>query len=166
MPAVPAFGDGTHPTTRLAAGLLLRAAPAGRRILDLGCGTGVLGILALRAGAAACVFSDYDAHAVAGCQAVLQANGDGACPVLTSDLLQAIPDAPAFDGIVANLYGELQQEVLADPRLAVLLPRGFLVLSGMSAGKAPAVIAAALACGFSLVERREEGFWVAASFRR
>ncbi len=56
----PAFGDGGHPTTRLALGLLARIVTSGDRVLDFGTGTGVLALAALRLGAAAVTAVEND----------------------------------------------------------------------------------------------------------
>ena len=89
VPPGAAFGDGRHPSTRMAAALIAAADLAGRRVLDLGCGTGVLGILAHRWGAAAVVFSDLDADAVRTAAAVAAANGIPQPTVIASDLSAA-----------------------------------------------------------------------------
>ena len=55
-----AFGTGTHETTRMICGMLLDMQLNGLRVLDCGCGTGILGIYALKLGAASCVGYDID----------------------------------------------------------------------------------------------------------
>jgi ribosomal protein L11 methyltransferase len=165
MPPVPAFGDGHHPTTRLVAQLLMEAPPRGARVLDLGSGTGLLAIAAWRLGAAAVDASDLDAVAVAASRAVAAANG---CPlrVIQSDLLDDLPADAAYDLILANLYGELQEALAAHPRLDAVLPAGRVLLSGISRGKEPAVRAAWERRGFRITDARADGFWCALALAR
>lgn len=167
LPTAPAFGDGRHPTTRLAAGLVLGLGSlSGRRVLDLGCGTGVLGLLARARGAEEVVFSDADADAVRACRQACIANGVDAPVILAGDLLDALPARARFDLVIANLYGELLTAVLADPRLATLLPTGDLVLSGIAHDKTAAVDAALAQAGFAVDGRGADGWWRACRARR
>ena len=165
MPPVPAFGDGQHPTTRLVAQLLMDAPPQGARVLDLGSGTGLLAIAAWRLGAALVDASDLDADAVAASRAVAAANG---CPlrVFQSDLLDALPADAVYDIVLANLYGELQEALAAHPRLDAVLPRGRVLLSGISRGKESAVRAAWERRGFRITDTRADGFWCALALTR
>lgn len=157
MPAGGGFGDGQHPATGVACALLADMPLAGTRVLDLGCGTGLLGVLAWRLGAATVDFSDVDVDSVRHTEACCAANGLAA-DVYQSDLLTGIPDR-TYDVLIANLYGEFLVTLLNDKRLARLLPAGHLVLSGISSGKAPAVEAAVIAAGFRLDVRRGDGDW-------
>jgi ribosomal protein L11 methyltransferase len=104
-----AFGTGTHPTTALCLEWLDGAALAGRRVIDYGCGSGVLGIAALKLGAAHVLALDIDAQALA--------------PV---------------DIVLANiLAGPLEQ--LAPTMAALVHAGGRLVLSGILRDQAAAV---------------------------
>lgn len=157
MPAGGGFGDGQHPATGLACTLLAGMSLAGKRVLDLGCGTGLLGVLAWRLGATTVDFSDVDIDSVRHTQACCAANGLVA-HVFQSDLLASIPER-TYDVLIANLYGEFLVTLFGDKRLARLLPTGQVVLSGISDGKCPAVEAALIAAGFHLVLRHTNGGW-------
>ena len=157
MPNGGGFGDGRHPATCLAAGLLLGLDLRGLRVLDVGCGTGLLGILAAKAGAAAVTLADIDADSVLHARACVAANGV-TCTVLRSDLLADLP-AQTWDVLAANLYAEFTVVMLADPRLAQLLPRGWLVLSGISDGKRGLVEDALATNGFVVRGRRTDDGW-------
>ncbi len=158
MPNGGGFGDGRHPATCLAAGLLLGLDLRGLRVVDVGCGTGLLGILAAKSGATAVILADIDADSVRHATACAQAN-EVRCTVLRSDLLNDLPEQ-VWDLLVANLYGEFLVVLLGDPRLARLLPAGRLVLSGISDGKRAMVEQALATNGFVVRERRTaEGWW-------
>ena len=159
IPPSPAFGDGRHPTTRMLAGWIMNLAMDGAPVLDLGCGTGVLGILAHHRGARM-VFTDVDPNSVRTCRDRALANGVPDPVVVRSDLLAEVPAGP-YRVIIANIYADLLLEVAADPRLDLLLPTGDLLLSGISSPKADSVLAACAARGWQLRERCEEAWWTA-----
>ncbi|MDA3962739.1 MAG: 50S ribosomal protein L11 methyltransferase [Planctomycetota bacterium] len=160
IPPSAAFGDGRHPTTRMAASLFAPQDVRGKSVCDLGCGTGVLGILAQRWGARRVVMSDLDADAVRTAAQVAAANGAEAITVLASDLLDQIPAEPV-DLLLANIYGDLCQRLMTDPKLDAVLPHGVLVLSGISYQRKAAVVAAVEAAGFEILAEREEAWWCA-----
>lgn len=125
-----AFGTGHHATTRLCLTALERADLTGRRVLDVGTGSGVLAIAAARLGADEVVAVDVDsaAVAVAGANAVRNA--------VTVDLrvgsLDAVAEDRPFDAVVANLSTDLVLS-LAPALLAVTAPGGLLILGGIGA---------------------------------
>lgn len=160
VPPAPAFGDGRHPTTRLCARLLLQEDVAGRRVLDLGCGTGALGLLARARGARRVDFADLDPAAVRTCRAVCRANGYPGARVRRGDLLDALGGGDAYDLVVGNLYADLVLRLCADPRLARVAAGRRLVLSGIAAKRERAVRAALRRAGFRVVERIAEAWWI------
>ncbi len=157
MPAGGGFGDGQHPATGLACSLLSRLALDGARVLDVGCGTGLLGVLAWRLGASHVDFSDVDQDSVMHTRACCAANGLAA-EVFQSDLLTAIP-ARTYDLLIANLYGEFLVTLFANPRLADLLPHGQVVLSGISESKLAMVETALTTAGFTIAQRLGDAPW-------
>jgi ribosomal protein L11 methyltransferase len=166
VPPAPAFGDGRHPTTRLSARLLLGEDVAGARVLDLGCGTGALGLLARARGARRVDFTDYDAHAVRTCRAVCRANGYPGARVRRGDLLDAVPAGTVYDLVVGNLYADLVLRLCADPRLPRIAAGGRLVLSGIAARREREVRAALKRAGFRVTQRLEEAWWIGLRVRR
>jgi ribosomal protein L11 methylase PrmA len=160
VPPAPAFGDGRHPTTRLSARLLLGEEVAGARILDLGCGTGALGLLARARGARRVDFTDFDRHAVRTCRAVCRANGYPGANVRRGDLLDAVPPSTTYDLVIGNLYADLVLRLCADPRLPAIAAGGRLVLSGIAAKREREIRSALRAAGFRVTERLEEAWWI------
>ncbi len=125
-----AFGSGEHATTRLALGLLVDALAPGDRVLDVGTGSGILGLAALRQGAARAVGVEIDPVA---CEnAVENAERNGLALEVVCGDLDAIDPAARFEVGVANMIlRELRECVPA------LLPRctRAVVLSGYLEGE-------------------------------
>lgn len=158
LPVGPAWGDGRHPTTQLCARRLMTWSLSGLRVLDLGCGSGLLGVLASRRGAAQVDFTDNDEHALRVARACCEANGVPPRCRLGS-LLDALPADAVYDAIVANLWADLVLEVCADPRLASCLPRGRFLGSGVHVRRKDDVNQALQRCGFTLSWTAEEAWW-------
>ena len=151
-----AFGGGTHPTTASCLELLASLAPLhGLRVLDLGSGSGILGIAAVRLGAARALCLDVNPDAVACARRNGLANGvDG--PLVhrlggPSDLA-----GERFDLVVANVGGEL---LLDEARAVAALARGGgrLLLSGLLRAWAGDLEAAYGAAGCRVLDRRFPG---------
>jgi ribosomal protein L11 methyltransferase len=165
IPASPAFGDGHHPSTRMAAELLLTVDVAEKRVLDLGCGTGILGLIAHKRGAAVVTFSDIDDGSVRSTVTCCELNGYPQAAVMASDLLQSISPAPV-DVVVANLYADLLLLVADDQKLSAILPHGTLIISGVAQTKRPMVEQALHAVGFRTLDERNEAWWSALVLNR
>jgi len=165
IPPSPAFGDGHHPSTRMAASLLLTMDLRGRRVFDLGCGTGVLGLIAHHRGASAVGFSDIDDGSVRTTRETCVLNGYPQAQVLASDLLTAVPAEPV-DVVVANLYADLLLLVAEDERLQRILTHGTLIVSGVAETKRPLVEAAFTALGFSVRAELHDAWWCALRLER
>ena len=122
-----AFGTGTHPTTRLCLGWLVRHAPlSARSVLDYGCGSGILALGAARLGASQLAAVDIDADAVRATRDNAAANDvllDHCCHV------DELP-AQRFDIVLANILAS-PLRVLAPLLAARAAPGGQLVLSGI-----------------------------------
>lgn len=130
-----AFGTGTHPTTALCLAWLDGAVLQNQRVIDYGCGSGVLAIAALKLGARHAIAIDIDPQALLATQdnAVRNAVDDR----LSIHLAGTEPTAPA-EILLANILAE-PLEALAATFAQRVLPGGRLVLSGLLRSQAPAV---------------------------
>jgi ribosomal protein L11 methyltransferase len=151
-----AFGTGAHATTRLCLELLLGEpdATGGRSCLDLGCGSGVLAIVAASLGYAPVMALDFDPLAVQATAANAAVNGV-TVDVRRLDLLAE--QAPDADLTLANV---LAGPLLSWSGLQERLPAR-LILSGLLTGETDRVAAAYAARGMTLIEQRVHGDWAA-----
>ena len=155
-----AFGTGTHPTTAMCLRALDGDLPPGQRVVDYGCGSGILGIAAARLGATAVLGVDNDPQAITASRDNAQRNEvpDAAFRVvLPQDDLVASWQASA-DWVVANiLAGPLV--ALATALTSLMVPGGRLLLAGLLVDQAHEVIEAyAPAVALSIADQQEE--WV------
>lgn len=155
------FGSGSHPSTRLVLAALEDVLAGGERVLDVGCGSGVLAIAACRLGAASAVAIDIEPAAVLATIANAAANGVTARLTASADALATV--GATFDVVVANIGVRVLRELGAD-LAARVAPGGLLVLAGLLTDQ---VDAATTACeGCVEVERRDEDGWTAVVLRR
>ncbi len=149
------FGTGHHATTRLCIDALQRLNIAGRTVLDVGTGSGVLAIAASLLGASRSVGIDDDADAITAAQENLQLNPQAEATLLVADLRAT--DVGSADVVTANLTGGLL--ISAARALQDLVARGgSLVLSGLMAVEETDVLAAFPA--WSVNYRSEEDEWL------
>lgn len=142
-----AFGTGTHPTTALCLEQLERALPAGtsseKRVLDFGCGSGILAIGAILLGAAEAVAVDIDPQAVVATRR--NASQNGVADRLRAGLIDPTDQGDEFtaeyDVVVANILAKPLVN-LADQLAQSLTDGGRLILSGLLAAQADVVAAA------------------------
>jgi len=141
-----AFGTGTHATTALCLDWLDSLDLAGRRVIDVGCGSGILAIAALKLGAAGAVAIDHDPQALLATRE--NAARNGVADRLTVLGADAPPPAPA-DVVVANILAGTLIE-LAPQMEAMVRPGGLLALSGILAEQIDDVAAAYVRPGRSV----------------
>ena len=153
-----AFGSGSHPTTRMCLGWLAQRVKAGQKVLDFGCGSGILAIAAALLGAQV-VAVDYDAQAVMATRDNAAYNGidDTALEVLSLEDWQSSGHEGCFDIVVANILAGPLQELAAEFE-QVLVDGGALVLSGVLEDQAEAVMSSYAATEFD--PPKVEAGWV------
>ena len=125
------FGLGDHPTTRLSADAVWRSVRAGDRVLDVGCGSGVLSIIAVERGASTVVAIDV-------AEAAREATIANARRHRVADRIDASCTPLAvigdgFDVVIANILAPTLVSLAADLR-RVLSPTGRLIISGILSG--------------------------------
>jgi len=158
-----AFGTGTHATTKLCLRAIMRILHEGPgvEVLDVGCGTGVLAIAAVKLGAAGAVGVDTDPVALRVARANVRKNG-------VRVKISSLPVGRVrgrFGLVVANiLSGELLR--LAPALFGKVGPGGRLVLSGILDGEAERVGAAYGALGLRRVKTLTSGGWAALVFEK
>jgi len=172
-----AFGTGTHPTTQLCLELievvfdnLSSTVNHQSEIIDIGCGSGILSIAALKLGARAALGVDIDIESVRNARENADKNGIGAEFIIGQGSVAEVREgkfpykqAPL---VVANILAPVIIR-LFDAGLADLVEAdGAIILSGILREQAPGVIEAAQAKGLELNEQRQMGDWVALAMRR
>ena len=136
-----AFGTGTHATTAMCLAALDDAVRGGERVVDYGCGSGILAIAALRLGASSALGVDNDPQALTASRDNAERN-----QIEASSLAILFPDSPGIEAwvggsdlVVANiLAGPLL--TLADELIALMMPGAKLLLTGILTEQAPELI--------------------------
>jgi ribosomal protein L11 methyltransferase len=153
-----AFGTGSHPTTRLCMEWLEAHAPQGRSVLDYGCGSGILAMVARKLGALEVAGVDIDPQAIVSARDNALRNQCRIDYYLSEDYAPRAKGRP-FDVVVANiLSGPLK--LMAPMLSSYVAPGGMLVLSGVLERQAEEV-AAAYASFIKLAVWAERDGWVA-----
>ncbi len=159
-----AFGTGTHETTSMCIQMIDQYLKPGSRVLDAGCGSGILAIAAAKLGAAEVLGVDIDREAVRVARENFQKNHvEDICRAEYGDLTRGV-DFKA-DLIAGNLMAELIC-MLADGVYAHLAEEGLFIASGILTEKEQMVTEALQAAGFRIVESRTKGEWCALAAAR
>ena len=154
-----AFGTGLHPTTRGCLTLLQEITPMPPVVLDVGSGSGILALAALRLGAERAICYDTDSSAVEATLANAAANGLADRVTANLGSLPPKPPAEPYPLVLANLVAAVLID-LAAQLVAHTAPGGALLASGIIEGRADEVLAALTAAGFVLDRRLDDREWV------
>ena len=153
-----AFGTGEHETTSMCVDFLSKYVTAKDTVLDVGCGSGILGITASKLGAEKVIMTDIDECAVVATEHNMKLNGVTNGTVMLKNLLD---DESVKGNVIAC-------NIMADVLIAFapyigknLLDDGYVILSGILVDKLDAVRTAYLSAGFKFVEEKIKGEWSA-----
>ena len=179
-----AFGTGLHETTASCLELLVELIRPGDRIADVGCGSGILALAALRLGASSAHATDIDPLATDAARENAELNDlqagitiapaeDCAGSAGGNDALAAGSDAGAgqrsegasFDLVVANILAETLVE-LRQSLISKVRDGGVLVLSGIETTRLPMVLDAFVQPPWTLLRRVEKGEWATVAIQR
>ena len=155
-----AFGTGTHETTRLVIRLMQDEVIEGKRVLDVGTGSGILSICASKLGAESCNAYDIDPMAVKVARENAIADGCHNITVGVSDLLRGVDlSGGKYDFCVANIVADIIIRMLPDVR-SYVKNGAPLILSGIIGERADEVRASVIANGFTVEKEIKENDWV------
>ena len=156
-----AFGTGSHETTRLVIGLLEKYIKNGQRVLDVGCGSGILAICAAKLGAEKCYAYDIDPVAVKVARENVKDAGLDNVQCDVSDLLRGVDKSGgAYDVICANIVADII--IRMTPDISAFMHENSVILaSGIISERAEDVISCFEEHGLSVIERAEENGWCA-----
>jgi ribosomal protein L11 methyltransferase len=154
-----AFGTGLHPTTRGCLTLLQAISPMPSTVLDVGSGSGILALAALRLGAERAVCYDTDPLAVKATLANAAANDLADRVTAHVGSLPPTPTAEPYPLVLANLVAAVLID-LAEALAAHTVAGGTLFASGIIEGRADEVLSALTDAGFALEGRLDDGEWV------
>ena len=153
-----AFGTGTHETTRMIVSTLLNIDLKGKRVLDCGCGTGILGIAASKLGASKVVGYDIDEWSSENAIHNAKLNGVGNMKVMLGDASVLKSVEGKFDVVLANINRNI---LLADMPafVSVMADESLLILSGFYASDVDLLIEKAASLGLSKIDSKSDSEW-------
>lgn len=159
-----AFGTGTHETTRMICSMLLDMQLDGLRVLDCGCGTGILGICALKLGAASAVGYDIDEWSADNTRHNAVINRvDDRLTALCGDANVLSGFAAEFNLVMANINRNILLTDMEHFR-SVMAPKAQLILSGFYKNDCALLESKAQSLGLSLKATRTDGDWACLLF--
>ncbi len=161
-----AFGTGSHETTRLCISGIKKYLKPGMKVLDLGCGSGILSIIALKLGAGAVVGTDIDPNAITATNTNLEVNGiaEGAMTAFQGNLLEDEELCKKlgygeYDIVVANILADVIIP-LSSIAKKFMKPDGVFITSGIIDFKENEVKEAFVENGLEVVEVNPMGEWL------
>ncbi len=167
-----AFGTGMHETTQLCVRQLRKYMTPGARLLDVGTGSGILGMLALKFGAGYSAGTDLDPCAIDATHENMEVNGISSeqYEVMIGNIIddQAVQDAVGYeryDVVAANILAEVLVP-LTPVIVRQMKTGGIYITSGIIDGKETAVAEAVKAAGLEVLEVNRQGEWVSVTARK
>ncbi|NLG02428.1 MAG: 50S ribosomal protein L11 methyltransferase [Clostridia bacterium] len=167
-----AFGTGMHETTQLCIRQLKKYVNKDTALLDVGCGSGILSIIALKLGAKSAVGTDLDPCAITATNENMEVNGlkDADFEVMIGNIIddKSIKDRVGYeqyDIVVANILAEVLVP-LTPEILQQLKPGGIYITSGIIDDKEETVLAAVKAAGLKVLEVTYQGEWVSVTAQK
>lgn len=162
-----AFGTGTHPTTQLCLQALERVIQPGQVALDLGCGSGILSIAAVKLGARRALALDIETNAVATTRENALYNDVAQRITAQQGSLDSVRSAARrFDVLIVNILARVIIQLAAQGLGEVLRPGGTALFSGIIDEQADDVAAALERAGLQIVARQQQGDWLLFEARR
>ena len=158
-----AFGTGHHETTELMAEYILEIDVLDKKVLDMGCGTGVLGILASMCGCSEVAAIDIDTHATDSAIENAKLNNIENIGIITGDA--NLLAGKSFDLILANIQRNIILEDMSR-YVEALISGGYLIVSGFYEEDLEAIMGHAAELQLSKGLIREKNKWVACSFMK
>ncbi len=161
-----AFGTGTHETTRLCAAMLEKYVKNGDRMLDVGCGSGILAICASKLGAATCDACDIDPVSVRIAAENAEINETPNVTCFVSDLLKSVKRiSGGYDICAANIVADVIIRLAPDMG-QYLSDEAVFIVSGIITERAEEVVSALEGCGFEVFDDITENGWYCAAVRK
>jgi|SRR5688572_12675915 len=159
-----AFGTGEHPTTRLCLELLEEERTIGKRVLDIGCGSGILSIAAAKLGASRVTASDVEEAAVEIARANAELN-EVAIEFHAGEGFGAWADGKLWDIVLSNIVSATLVRIAPEVAQHISM-KGAWIVSGILKDNWNDVLAEAKTAGFVLEKFKEEDDWIAATLRK
>ena len=159
-----AFGTGAHPSTQLALRLLEKYIRPRAVVLDVGTGSGILAIAAVKMGASRVIATDIDPEAVRTAEENARLNQVRNQITL---LVESVVDSGRYELVLANILADVIVDLLLHEGLAErVAPDGVLILSGVIKQRRDVVDLALNAAGMTVIDTVEDGDWVALAAKR
>ncbi len=165
-----AFGTGTHPTTQLCLEMMEGHIPPGGDVLDIGCGSGILSIAALKLGAGRAFGVDVEPEALSAAQGNAALNGVASQLTVARGSIDEVKagvfpirQAPL---VLANILASILTRLLDAGMADLVTPGGVLILSGILEEQLPEMQQKITGCNLRLLDQRQIDDWVALSVTR